>query len=199
MDHSQKDSRKATTGAAVEASPAENTAGGETELVLRRREQWRDIRYFLIKLAAVLVVGTVVLTQVFGLGIMHGESMYPRLRDGDLFFYYRLQQDYHIGDVVLFEQDGNRFVGRIVAMGGDTVNINHADKLVVNGGVQSEEIFYPTSADDARIELPYTVAEDSVFLLCDFRTNGTDSRSYGAVPIRELDGKIIAFFRCRGI
>lgn len=194
MNHSQKAGQTAAGAASPAASPEEKTAA-------RRAEQWRDIRAFLIKLAVVLLVGAVVLTQVFGLGIMHGESMYPRLRDGDLFLYYRLQQDYHIGDVVLLkpDSDGQQLVGRIVAMGGDTVNINHADKLVVNGGVQSEEIFYPTSAEGARIELPYTVPEGSVFLLCDFRTNGTDSRSYGAVSTRELAGKIIAFFRCRGI
>ena len=86
-----------------------------------------------------------------------------------------------------------------LAAGGDTVNMNHAGKLIVNGGVQSEEIFYPTYADDAQIELPYTVEDNCVFLLCDFRTNGTDSRSYGSVPLEELDGKVIAFFRCRGI
>ena len=56
-----------------------------------------------------------------------------------------------------------------------------------------------TYADDAQIELPYTVEDNCVFLLCDFRTNGTDSRSYGSVPLEELDGKVIAFFRCRGI
>lgn len=184
----------------VEAESASSKGTQNDErLQERRASQWRDIRYFLIKLAVVLLIAWVTLTQVFGLGKMYGESMYPRLRDGDLLLYYRLQREYHIGDVVLFEQDGTQYVGRIVAMGGDTVNINHADKLIVNGGVQTEEIFYPTSADEAQIELPYTVEENSVFLLCDFRTNGTDSRSYGTVPIQELDGKIIAFFRCRGI
>lgn len=184
--------------AEVEKTDSENLRNDEA-VQERRASQWRDIRYFLIKLAVVLLVAWITLTQIFGLGKMFGESMYPRLRDGDLFLYYRLQREYRIGDVVLFEQNGIEYVGRIVAMGGDTVNINHADKLIVNGGVQSEEIFYPTSSDGAQIQLPYEVEEDSVFLLCDFRTNGTDSRSYGAVPIQELDGKIIAFFRCRGI
>lgn len=164
-----------------------------------RAEQWQDIRYFLVKLAVVAAILWVALAWVFGFAVMRGESMYPRLRDGDLLLYYRLQQEYRIGDVVLFARDGETCVGRVVAMGGDTVNMNHAGKLIVNGGVQGEEIFYPTYADDAQIELPYTVGEDCVFLLCDFRTNGTDSRSYGAVPVEALSGKVIAFFRYRGI
>lgn len=177
-----------------EQKPPEN-AEGHTRWV----EQWRDIRYFLIKLGVVALILWVALAWVFGFAVMRGESMYPRLRDGDLLMYYRLQQEYRIGDVVLFSQEGETNVGRIVATGGDTVNMNHAGKLIVNGGVQSEEIFYPTYADDAQIELPYTVEDNCVFLLCDFRTNGTDSRSYGSVPLEELDGKVIAFFRCRGI
>jgi signal peptidase I len=49
------------------------------------------------------------------------------------------------------------------------------------------------------IEYPYTVPEDSYFVLCDFRTSSDDSRSYGAVPKEDLDGKIITILRRRGI
>lgn len=49
------------------------------------------------------------------------------------------------------------------------------------------------------IELPCKVPEGSVFLLCDFRTQGTDSRVYGPVEIAELDGKVISILRRRGL
>lgn len=158
-----------------------------------------DIRSFLIKLAVVLLASWVLLGLVFGLAVVQGEDMYPRLRDGDLMVFYRLQQDYYIGDVVTFRQGGRRYTGRIVAQGGDTVDVNDDGELLVNGNVQSEEIFYPTQVAEGQTSLPCTVPDGAVYLLCDFRTNGTDSRSYGPVQISDLDGKVITILRRRGI
>lgn len=158
-----------------------------------------DIRSFLIKLAVVLLACWVLLGVVFGVAVVQGEDMYPRLRDGDLMVFYRLQQDYYIGDVVTFRQNGRRYTGRIVAQGGDTVDVNDDGELLVNGNVQSEEIFYPTQITEGQTSLPCTVPDGAVYLLCDFRTNGTDSRSYGPVQISDLDGKVITILRRRGI
>jgi signal peptidase I len=49
------------------------------------------------------------------------------------------------------------------------------------------------------ITYPYTVEADSYFVLCDFRTASIDSRSFGAVPKKNLDGKVITLLRRRGI
>lgn len=163
------------------------------------QEAIRDIRAFFIKLAVVAVAGWVLLGLVFGLAVVQGEDMYPRLRDGDLMLYYRMQKDYYIGDVVTFRLGNRRYTGRIVAQGGDTVDINDDGELLVNGNIQSEEIFYPTQDETGQAELPCEVPADSVYLLCDFRTNGTDSRSYGPVALEQLDGKVIAILRRRGI
>ena len=147
----------------------------------------------------VLLACWVLLGVVFGLAVVQGEDMYPRLRDGDLMVFYRLQQDYYIGDVVTFRQGDRRYTGRIVAQGGDTVDVNDDGELLVNGNVQSEEIFYPTQVSEGQTSLPCTVPDGAVYLLCDFRTNGTDSRSYGPVQISDLDGKVITILRRRGI
>jgi signal peptidase I len=91
------------------------------------------------------------------------------------------------------------FFGRIVAQGGDVVELNEDGQLLVNGNVQQEEIFYPTEPQDGDITYPYTVEEDSFFVLCDYRTNGFDSRTYGTISQSNLDGKIITVLRRRGI
>ena len=165
----------------------------------RNKAALLEIRAFLIKLAAIVLAGWVMFGLVFGVAVMEGEDMYPRILDGDLMLYYRLQQEYYIGDVVTFTQNGRRYTGRIVAQGGDTVNISREGALLVNGDVRSEEIFYPTEAVEGAIDLPCTLSEGSVFLLCDFRINGLDSRSYGPVELDTLDGKIFTLLRRRGI
>ena len=163
------------------------------------KELLLSCRDLLIKVIDIAVFLWLVFTQLFGMAAMSGESMYPRVRDGDLLIFYRLEKDYHIGDVVTFERDGKRFVARIVAAGGDLVNFSENGELLVNGNIQQEEIFYPTTAENAAIRTPCEVEQDSYFLLCDFRTNGTDSRQYGAVTRQELDGKVITILRRRGI
>jgi signal peptidase I len=131
---------------------------------------------------------------------MNGETMYPRLRDGDLYLYYRLDSSYIIDDVVAYQLNGGQCVGRIVAMGGDEVNLSDKGELIVNGNVQDEEIFYITQQiTGSEVEFPLTVPEDSYFVLCDFRTNSLDSRMYGSVSKSDIDGKIISFLRIRGI
>jgi signal peptidase I len=163
------------------------------------RQQKLTVLRFLLKLAVTLLVLWVIFAFVFGIRQVSGEAMYPRLRDGDLILFYRLESDYQIDDVVTFRQDGMTYYGRIVAQGGDVVQVDESGQLSVNGNVQQEEIFYETEPQNGDVTYPYTVEADSYFILCDYRTVGTDSRSYGAVARDELDGKIITLLRRRGV
>ena len=114
--------------------------------------------------------------------------------------YYRLEDSFSIGDVVTFVRGNTRYTGRVVAKGGDTVSMDEVGQLSVNGNIQTEEIFYPTTVSEGgSIPFPLAVGENSLFLLCDMRTQATDSRSYGAVSIDEIDGKVITILRRRGI
>jgi signal peptidase I len=174
----------------------------ETEKKAEKDDNWIQIETvlrFLIKLASVLLVIWAIFTFVFGIRQVSGETMYPRLRDGDLVLYYRLEQDYEIGDVVSLEKNGIKYWGRIVAQGGDVVDLNEDGQLLVNGNVQQEEIFYETEAIDNGQAFPCTVEEDSYFILCDFRTASVDSRTYGTVSKNDLDGKVITLLRRRGL
>lgn len=178
---------------------ADETPAVSSEQSRQARLAKQDILFFFVKLAFVAAAAWVLLGVVFGAAVMRGEDMYPRIRDGDLMIYYRLQKDYHIGDVAVFSKDGQQYTGRIVAMGGDTVDISSAGELLVNGNVQSEEIFYPTEKLGDAVAFPFQVPQGSVFLLCDFRTNAADSRAYGAVQTDDLSGKVISILRRRGI
>jgi signal peptidase I len=155
---------------------------------------------FVCKLAVLVLVVWAVFTFVFGLRLVSGETMYPMLRDGDLILFFRLERDYQIDDVVAFRQTGTAFTARIVAQGGDVVEVTEDGKLIVNGNVKSEDAFYTTDpAVISDVEYPYTVAEDSYFVLSDYRIAGYDSRNFGAVSKQDLDGKVITVLRRRGI
>lgn len=186
----------------VEARADPLTEESENEKLKRiesEKSQKLSIFCFFVKLFSFLLIIWVMFTFIFGVFQMRGESMYPRIRDGDLLMFYRLENKYCIGDVVTYEINGKRCTARIVAMGNDVVELDASGQLTVNGNIQSEEIYYPTEVLSGGISYPYSVPEGGYFLLCDFRTNGIDSRSYGAVLEDNIDGKIITVLRRRGI
>jgi signal peptidase I len=154
---------------------------------------------FIIKLCSVFLVLWAIFMFVFGIRQVSGETMYPRLRDGDLVLYYRLEQDYQNGDVVTFKLNDSTFWARIVAQGGDVVEVTTDGQLYVNGNLQDEEIFYPTEPQEGDVTYPLTVEEGSYFVLCDYRTIGFDSRTYGTISQKDFDGKVITVLRRRGI
>ena len=74
---------------------------------------------------AVTVLGCIaVFSFVFGLMRVSDPSMQPRFQDGDFVAFFRMDKDYRAGDVAVFEHNGLLTLGRVVAVGGDTVNID---------------------------------------------------------------------------
>jgi signal peptidase I len=160
----------------------------------------KDIAGFFLHLGVVIAAVWAVFTFIFGVNIVSGEAMYPRIRDGDVLLYYRMQKDIRTGDVLVVNKDGQELVGRVVAVGGETVDISPEGQLLVNGSAANEEIFYATYLiSGGTITYPLELPADSFFLLSDFRTNGYDSRNYGTVAREEIDGKVITVMRRRGI
>lgn len=185
---SRKDSRR--------PAPTPEEAIARQQLrITARREFWALARRILVLALAVWAA----FTYLFGLAPVHGEDMYPRLRDGDLAAWYRLEQTYNIGDVVTFRKEGSRQYGRVVARGGDTVDFSEDGQLLVNGSAQQEEVFSPTSKDGRRQVFPMKLGADEIFVLGDNRTYAHDSRDYGAVKLIDVDGKLISLLRRRGI
>ena len=140
----------------------------------------------------------VVFSRIFLITLCNGQDMSPSMEDGDLILAYRLQQEYSKGDVILFRQDGQSAVGRIVALAGDYVALDESGNLVVNGTTQGGEILFPTYAKEG-IGYPYKVPKDMVFVLGDHRTKAKDSRDFGPVPMENIEGKVITLIRRQGI
>ena len=165
----------------------------------RQREPsvWRDVLNLGIKVAAIAVVFTLVFTFLYGLHRNTDPDMFPRVIDGDLVLFYRLDKDYAIGDLLLLDFQGERQVRRVVARAGDTVDIT-AEGLVVNGAIQFEPAIYEeTLRYMDGIGFPVTLKEGQVFVLGDARENATDSRIYGPVDTKDTLGTVITVIRRR--
>ena len=152
---------------------------------------------FLVKLAALTLTAYVLLTFVIGVFVNHSNDMYPSVRDGDLVITLRLKDSVY-GDVVAYTVNGTRHFGRVVAMAGDEVYIDNDGRFTVNGYSQIETIYYLTRPAEGGITFPYTVQEGELFVLNDLRDNVTDSRTFGAIPEKNVEGSIVLSLRRRG-
>lgn len=167
-----------------------------------KRKEWTrqaaiaEIRLFLTRLAAMVVLLWVIFGLIFGICPMKNEDMMPRISSGDLLLYYRLQQDFVSGDVIVLQKDGKQYVSRVVAHGGDTVEITEDAQLSVNGSTVIEnDIYYSTPQYEGGITYPVTLADNEVFVLCDYREGAKDSRYFGPVSKSEIKGKVITIVR----
>jgi signal peptidase I len=144
-------------------------------------------------------------------------SMLPTLQIGDHIlvnkFLYGLRLPYPVegmavqwgqpsrGDVVVFVYPRDRskdFIKRVIAVGGDTVEIRHK-QVYVNGA--RVEHHYATFADEGR-EIPgprdnlgpVSVPPHQVFVMGDNRDRSHDSRFWGFVDLDDIKGKAFLIY-----
>jgi len=166
----------------------------DTEIARQERNESykrlaRGIVISLIAAAAIILVATnlwVTLLQV------DGSSMNPLLRMNDVVFAIRtnnLAKD----DVAAFYNNNTIYIKRVIATGGDTVNIDQDGTVTVNGQALSEPYVSEKSLGDCNIEFPFQVPSGTYFVLGDNRPTAIDSRdaSFGTIAKSKMIGKVI--------
>lgn len=160
------------------------------------REDRADILLFFGRLAATIVLVWLLFGVIFGITPMKNADMEPRLHAGDLLLYYRLEKNFRVQDVVVFEKEGVQYTGRIVAREGDSVEITDHAELVINGStVQENDIYFSTPRYDSQVAYPVQLEGGQFFILGDYREGSKDSRYFGAVDRDEIRGKVITAIR----
>ena len=156
----------------------------------------KEWRWFLIRLLILIGILYLLFGVMFGITTVKNEDMSPRMSAGDLVLYYRLDKHPVAGDVIVYKKDDQQYVGRIVAKGGDSVEITEEGTVKVNGSIVLEQnIFYETPQYESEVKYPLQLQEGECFVLGDHREGATDSRYFGAVDTQEIRGKIITVIR----
>lgn len=172
------------------------------DIIAKRRERLivrAGYRSLFLRLLVLAAAAYLLFTQVFLVTQNSGLGMFPALKDGDLMIVFRLHEDYRQDDVVTYRAENKRYVGRIVAFGGDVVDMDEDGRLYVNEVQNSGEILYPSYARETGLEYPYNVPEGSVFVMGDYRTQTLDSRDFGAIDMNDVEGKVITILRRRSL
>lgn len=158
----------------------------------------RDLYEWVQSLVGSVLVVVAIFTFVIRMMGVDGHSMLNTLQHGDrlLVLNSMLYHDYQYGDIVILRKDGvfdnDPIVKRVIAVGGQTVDIDFNEGIVYVDGEALEEDYIrePTYTAEGT-EFPLTVPEGSIFVMGDNRNGSSDSRDYrlGTVDTRYVIGK----------
>ena len=158
----------------------------------------RDLYEWVQSLVGSVLVVVAIFTFVIRMMGVDGHSMLNTLQHGDRLLVVNslLYHDYKYGDIVILRKDGvfddDPIVKRVIAVEGQTVDIDFAEGIVYVDGEALEEDYIrePTYIAEGT-EFPLTVPEGSIFVMGDNRNGSSDSRDYrlGTVDTRYVIGK----------
>ncbi len=176
----------------------EQTPAVPEDLKLKRKHHhpMTPVQLFLLNALIAVIAVWLMFGYIFGITASPTGDMYPRIDSGDLLLYYRLDRDFKAQDVVMLRKNNTEYIGRIVAAGGDTVEITDDEHLIINGNTMIERgIFESTPRYKGFVDYPLTLPENTYFVLVDKRDGGEDSRYYGPVKLDEILGTVITIVR----
>lgn len=152
-------------------------------------------------LMMVLLFFVIVFTFFVRLIGVDGSSMFPTLEDHNIMLVSNLNYTPSKGDIVVLNKEGfgnnQPIVKRVIAVGGDTVDIDANTGDVILNGEALDEPYISEKIDtlEKMGDMPYpvTVPEGQIFVMGDNRNGSTDSRwqMLGLVDERYVLGHVL--------
>ncbi|MCD8199027.1 MAG: signal peptidase I [Phascolarctobacterium sp.] len=170
----------------------------------KKTSSWQDTASdWLVSIIIAIALAFCIRTFLVEPYMVEGSSMYPTLVNHerllvDKLSYYAI--DPQRGEIVVFRypKDQSRdFIKRVIAVGGDTIEMRNG-KVLVNGVMLQEDYIYkddPKGANHSNYRKA-VVPKDHIFVLGDNRNNSEDSRfaDVDFVPLKLVKGRALAAF-----
>ncbi len=144
---------------------------------------WKFFYEWVDSVMGAIIIIFVLFTFLFRAVGVDGSSMVPTLRDGDWLAISGINFEPHRGDIVVVTQPNDihePLIKRIIAVGGETVDINFVTHEVKINGVTIDEPYIAEATKRSfDVEFPLAIPEGFVFVMGDNRNNSKDSRASG--------------------
>ena len=170
------------------------------------------IREFIEGIITAVLIALLITTFVIKMYKIPSRSMVPTLLVGDQLvvnkFIYGIKIPYfrntiipitdpQRGDIVVFIYPNDRsldFIKRVIGIGGDTIEIK--DKIIfINGKLFDDKNgIYSDTVEQRHNFGPVTVPSGSLFVLGDNRDESMDSRFWGFVDLKDVQGKAFIIY-----
>lgn len=149
----------------------------------------RSTVYILLTVAAAAVLVATLLLPVLRI---YGSSMTPSLYEGDIVVSVKTM-NFERGDIVSFYYNNKILVKRVIAFGGEWVNIDEEGNVFVDGQQLDEPYIDEKALGECDIKMPYQVPDGRLFVMGDHRATSADSRSttVGCVMEEQIVGHIV--------
>ncbi len=138
-----------------------------------------------------VIAFVLIIVNLFPVYRIHGSSMEPAISAGDIVICTK-GDGYEVGDIVALEFDGKILVKRLVAKGGDWVEIDENGTLYINGEEKNEP-YAKKSENEDNASVPIQVPKGEWYIMGDNRDISGDSRlsEVGTVDDNQIIGKVI--------
>ena len=158
---------------------------------IRFRRIIKNTLYTLVVVAAIAVLITTLVLPVLQIA---GTSMEPTLNNGDIVVLVKTSK-LERGDLCGFSYSNKILIKRVIGLPGDEIVIDNDGYVYINGYLLEEPYISDRGLGECDIEFPFTVPENTYFLMGDHRSTSIDSRStvIGCIPTEQIVGKL--FFR----
>ncbi|MCD7726540.1 MAG: signal peptidase I [Clostridiales bacterium] len=128
---------------------------------------------------------------------VQGSSMEPTLSSDDNLIVDKISYRFHDPerfDIIVFPfryEDNTYYIKRIIGLPGETVQIDEAGNILIDGEILKESYGKEVIHNPGRAYETITLGEDEYFVLGDNRNNSTDSRdpSVGNIRREEIIGR----------
>ena len=153
-------------------------------------------RQALVRTVIMLVAAAVAAVLAAGLWMpvfeIYGRSMSPTLQEGAVVIGMRDRSPAQ-GEVVAFYVENKILIKRVIAVGGDKLDIAQDGTIYVNDQALEEPYISRKHEDVSNILLPYEVPAGEWFVMGDNRGSSVDSRhtTVGTVKEEQLAGKLV--------